>query len=96
MKKEKYEYIFEHLIDRVLKEESLHLDDWDLPCKGTETERMRYWSRNQKECINHFYIYEGLDAWDTEKEMLKDIGYNPFYMDVIEIVKGKRLPCVNQ
>jgi len=33
-----------------------------------------------------------LDAWKTEQDMLNDIGYNPFYMDVIEVVTGKRLP----
>lgn len=95
MNKEKYEYIFEQIIERVLKEESDHLDDWDLPCKDTETERRRYWSQNQKECIRHFYTYECLDAWNSEKAMLKNIGYNPFYMDVIEIVEGKRLPFIN-
>jgi|GEM_PF-5589326 hypothetical protein len=89
--KEKYEYIFEEIIEKVIKEESLHLDDWDLPCKGLDEERLRYWRRNQIECITHFYTYECLDNWSTESEMLKDIGYNPLYMDVIEIVTGKRL-----
>jgi|DEB0MinimDraft_6_1074348.scaffolds.fasta_scaffold28711_2 hypothetical protein len=92
IRKLKYEYIFNQIIDRVLQEDGHHLDDWDLPCKGDADERKRYWKNNQKECIHHFYTFNCLDAWKTEQEMLNDIGYNPLYMDVIEIVKGKRLP----
>jgi len=91
-KKLKYEYIYKQLIDRVIEEEAYHLDEWDLPCKGSDAERRRYWGRNQKECIHHFYTFNCLDAWETEQAMLDDIGYNPFYMDVIEVVTGKRLP----
>jgi hypothetical protein len=88
----KYEYIFAEIIDKVIKEESLHLDEWDLPCKGSEVDRRRYWGRNQKECIEHYYTFNCLDAWKTEQDMLNDIGYNPFYMDVIKVVTGKCLP----
>jgi hypothetical protein len=88
----KYEYIFSQIIDKVITEEWDRLDEWDLPCKGDETARRRYWGRNQKECIRHYYTFNCLDAWKTEQEMLNDIGYNPFYMDVIEVVTGKRLP----
>lgn len=88
----KYEYIFSQIIDRVIKEEGYHLNDWDLPCKGDDDERRHYWRNNQKECIGHFYTFNCLDAWKTEQEMLNDIGYNPLYTDVIEIVEGKRLP----
>ena len=93
IQKQKYEYIFNEIIDKVIQEERQYIDDWDLPCKGDDKERRRYWERNQKECIKHFYTFNCLDAWKTEQAMLNDIGYNPFYMDVIEIVQGKRLPA---
>jgi hypothetical protein len=89
----KFEYIFERVIDRVIDEEGYHLDDWDLPCKGSADERRRYWERNQKECIEHFYTFNCLhsDNWGSEQRLLDGIGYNPLYMDIIECVEGKRL-----
>ena len=87
----KYEYVFDQIIDKVIEEESWYLDDWDLPCKGSDNERRRYWTNNQKECILHYYTFNCLDAWKTEQDMLNDIGYNPLYMDVIQIVTGQRL-----
>tara|TARA_R110000868_G_scaffold217766_1_gene467891 strand:- start:146 stop:442 length:297 start_codon:yes stop_codon:yes gene_type:complete len=89
----KYEYIFDRIIAKVIHEEGYHLDEWDLPCKGDDNERRRYWVNNQKECIEHFYTFNGLhsDNWGSEQHMLNDIGYNPLYMDVIECVEGTRL-----
>jgi len=88
----KYEHVFDAIIEKVIQEERQYIEEWDLPCKGNDNERRRYWERNQKECIEHFYTFNCLDAWKTEQEMLNDIGYTPFYMDVIEIATGKRLP----
>ena len=89
----KYEHVFDEIIEKVIIDESDKLDEWDLPWKtGTDDERRIYWRNNQKECIRHFFHIYCLDAWKTEQEMLNDIGYHPFYMDVIEIATGKRLP----
>mgnify|MGYP003124130801 FL=1 len=84
--------IFYKIVDKTVAIEGQYLDIWNVPCKGNSRERKEYYLLNKFNCINNYYHYECLDAWDSVKEMEQDIGgLNSLYLDVIEIVKGKAL-----
>jgi len=87
--------IFKQIVDKAVSIEGQHLDIWDVACKGNARERKEYYLLNKFECIENYYHYECLDAWRNVKEMKYDAGSNPLYLDVIEIVTGKRLPHGN-
>lgn len=83
--------IFAQIVDKTISIEGQHLDDWDVACKGNANERKQYYLLNKFECIENYYHYECLDAWSTVQEMEDDVGPASLYLDVIEIVTGKRL-----
>ena len=85
-----YEIIFKEIVDKVVQDESAHLNDWDLVCKGSVAERKKYWTNNQMECIHHYYSYNGLHSsnWQSEEHMYIDVGYVPLYADVIKLIEG--------
>ena len=84
--------IFYQIIDKTVAIEGQHLDIWDVPCKGNAEQRKQYYLLNKFECIENYYHYECLDAWSNVKEMQHDVGSDSLYLDVIEIVTGKKLP----
>lgn len=84
------------LVDTVVAIEGDHLDEWNLECKGSATERKDWYFLNRFACIENYYAYECLDAWSSQDEMEKDIGGpDKLYQDVIEFVTGKPLPKLN-
>lgn len=84
--------IFEKIVDKAVYIEGQHLDIWDVKCKGNAKERKEYYLLNKFKCIENYYHYECLDAWSNVKEMEQDVGSDSLYLDVIEIVTGKKLP----
>ena len=84
--------IFEQIVDKAVSIEGQYLDIWDVPCKGNAKERKEYYLLNKFECIENYYHYECLDAWRNVEEMKHDVGSDSLYLDVIEIVTGKKLP----
>ena len=84
--------LYHKIIDKVVSIEGQHLDIWDVPCKGNAKERKEYYLLNKFECIENYYHYECLNAWRSVGEMEEDVGIVPLYLDVIEIVTGKKLP----
>lgn len=86
--------IYHKLVDKVVSIEGQYLDIWDVPCKGNAKERKEYYLLNKFECVKNYYYYECLDAWSSIEEMEQDVGSYALYLDVIEIVKGKKLPYI--
>ena len=84
--------IFEKIVDEAVSIEGQHLDIWDVACKGNAKERKEYYLLNKFECVENYYHYECLDAWSNVEEMEDDVGSDSLYLDVIEIVTGKKLP----
>jgi len=84
--------ILHQIIDKTVAIEGQHLDIWDVKCKGNAKERKEYYLLNKFECIENYYHYECLDAWQNVEEMEHDVGSDSLYLDVIEIVTGKKLP----
>ena len=84
--------IFEQIVDKAVSIEGQHLDIWDVACKGNAKERKEYYLLNKFECVENYYHYECLDAWSNVQEMEDDVGSDSLYLDVIEIVTGKKLP----
>ena len=91
MNSKKCNELYHKLVDKVVSIEGQHLDIWDVPCKGNAKERKEYYLLNKFECVENYYYYECLDAWHSIKEMEQDVGSVPLYLDVIELVTGKRL-----
>ena len=82
--------LFYQIIDKAVDIEGQYLDIWDIECKGNAEERKQYYLSNKFECIENYYHYECLDAWNSVEEMEQDIGgSDSLYLDVIEIVTGK-------
>ena len=85
--------LFDKVIDTVVSIEGEHLDEWDLVCKGSAKQRKDWYLLNKFACLENYYAYECLDAWNNQASMYEDIGgENSLYLDVIEIVMGKSLP----
>jgi hypothetical protein len=84
--------IFEQIVDKAVSIEGQYLDIWDVSCKGNARERKEYYRLNKFECVENYYHYECLDAWKNVQEMEDDVGSDSLYLDVIEIVTGKKLP----
>jgi len=84
--------LYHKLVDKVVSIEGQHLDIWDVACKGNAKERKEYYLLNKFECVENYYHYECLDAWKNVQEMEDDVGSDSLYLDVIEIVTGKKLP----
>jgi len=84
--------IFEQIVDKAVSIEGQYLDIWDVSCKGNARERKEYYRLNKFECVENYYHYECLDAWSNVQEMEDDVGSDSLYLDVIEIVTGKKLP----
>lgn len=84
--------LYHKLVDKVVSIEGQHLDIWDVPCKGDAKERKEYYLLNKFECVKSYYYYECLNAWLSVEEMEQDVGFDSLYLDVIEIVTGKKLP----
>jgi len=84
--------IFKQIVDKAVSIEGQYLDIWDVPCKGDAKERKEYYLLNKFECIENYYHYECLDAWRSVEEMEHDVGSDSLYLDVVEIVTGKKLP----
>ena len=84
--------VYRQIVDNVVSIEEQHLDVWDVPCKGNTKERKEYYLFNKFECIENYYHYECLDAWRNVEEMKHDVGSDSLYLDVIEIITGKKLP----
>jgi hypothetical protein len=83
--------LYHKLVDKVVYIEGQHLDIWDVPCKGNAKERKEYYLLNKFECIKSYYYYECLNAWRSVEEMEQDVGFDSLYLDVIELVTGKKL-----
>ena len=82
--------LFYKIVDKAVELETPNLNDWDVSCKGNAEERKQYYLSNKFECIENYYHYECLDAWNSVEEMEQDIGgSNSLYLDVIETVTGK-------
>jgi|SaaInlV_150m_DNA_4_1039716.scaffolds.fasta_scaffold01205_11 hypothetical protein len=85
--------LFDKLVDTVVSIEGEHLDEWNLVCKGSTKQRKDWYLLNKFACLENYYTYECLDAWNNQESMYKDIGdEDSLYLDVIEIVTGKSLP----